>query len=65
VPKLDTENLVFTGIPEELLTQGRVYSPQQKAETFVWEADYDVIRDIIDQFLAGTLVSDSEGPSCP
>jgi anionic cell wall polymer biosynthesis LytR-Cps2A-Psr (LCP) family protein len=65
VPKLDSENLVFTGIPEELLTQGRVYSPQQKAETFVWEADYDVIRDIISQFLDGTLVSDSEGPSCP
>ncbi|MES0360151.1 MAG: LCP family protein [Anaerolineales bacterium] len=65
VPKLDSENLVFTGIPEELLTQGRVYSPQQKAETFIWEADYDVIRDIISQFLDGTLVSDSEGPSCP
>ena len=65
VPKLDSENLVFTGIPEELLTQGRVYSPQQKAETFVWEADYDVIRDIISQFLAGALVSESEGPSCP
>ena len=65
VPKLDSENLVFTGISEDLLTQGRVYSPQQKAETFVWEADYDVIRDIISQFLAGTLISDSEGASCP
>jgi LCP family protein required for cell wall assembly len=65
VPKLDSENLIFTSIPEELLTQSRVYSPQQKAETFIWEADYDVIRDIINQLLAGTLVSESEGPSCP
>ena len=64
-PKLDSENLIFTGISEDLLTPGRVYSPQQKAETFVWEADYDLIRDIIDQFKAGTLVSDSEGASCP
>jgi len=64
-PQLDSDNLVFTGISEDLLTPGRVYSPQQKAETFVWEADYDVIREIIEQFKAGTLVSDSEGASCP
>jgi LCP family protein required for cell wall assembly len=65
VPKLDSENLIFTGIPEELLTQSRVYSPQLKANTFIWEADFNVIRDIISQFLAGNLASDSEGPSCP
>lgn len=65
VPQLDTENIIFTGIPEDILTQGRVYSPQLKAETFVWEADYDIIRDIISQFMAGELVSESDGPSCP
>jgi LCP family protein required for cell wall assembly len=64
-PKLDSGNLIFTGISEDLLTPGRVYSPQQKAETFVWEADYDVIRDIISQFLDGNLVSESDGASCP
>ncbi|MGB5844212.1 MAG: LCP family protein, partial [Anaerolineales bacterium] len=64
-PQLDGDNLVFTNIPEDLLTPGRVYSPQQKAETFVWEADYNVIRDIINQFKAGTLVSESDGASCP
>ncbi len=64
-PKLDSDNLIFTGISEDLLTPGRVYSPQQKAETFVWEADYDVIGDIISQFLAGNLVSESDGASCP
>jgi anionic cell wall polymer biosynthesis LytR-Cps2A-Psr (LCP) family protein len=64
-PKLNSENLVFTGISEDLLTPGRVYSPQQKAETFVWEADYEVIRGIISQFLAGELVSESDGATCP
>lgn len=64
-PKLNSDNLVFTGISEDLLTPGRVYSPQQKAETFVWEADYDVIRDILNQFLAGELVSESDGATCP
>jgi len=65
VPSLDSENLIFTGIPEELLTPGRVYSPQQKAETFIWKIDDDVIHEIIEEFKAGTLVSDSEGASCP
>ncbi|UCF27336.1 MAG: LCP family protein [Chloroflexota bacterium] len=64
-PKLTSENLVFTSISEDLLTPGRVYSPQQKAETFIWEADYDVIRDIINQFLAGELESESDGATCP
>jgi LCP family protein required for cell wall assembly len=65
VPKLDSENLVFASISEDLLTPARVYSPQQKATTFVYEADVDVIREIIDQFMAGTLTSDSDGASCP
>jgi anionic cell wall polymer biosynthesis LytR-Cps2A-Psr (LCP) family protein len=64
-PQLDSENLIFTSISEDLLSPSRVYSPQQKANTFVWEADFDVIREIIQQFQAGTLVSDSEGASCP
>jgi LCP family protein required for cell wall assembly len=65
VPKLEANNLVFTSISEDLLTPSRVFSPQQKAETFIWEADYNVIRDIISQFLAGTLVSESDGATCP
>jgi len=65
VPKLDSENLVFTSISEDLLTPARVYSPQQKTTTFIYEADIDIIRDIINQFLAGTLVSESDGTSCP
>jgi LCP family protein required for cell wall assembly len=65
VPKLDSENLIFTAIPEDLLSPGRVYSPQQKAETYVLKADYNLIREVINQFMAGTLVSESDGVSCP
>jgi LCP family protein required for cell wall assembly len=65
VPKLDSENIVFASISEDLLTPARVYSPQQKATTFIYEADFNVIRDIIDQFLTGTLISESDGTSCP
>jgi len=44
-PRLKRENILFTSLPEEILTPGRVYSPQQKNETFVMQADYEVIRD--------------------
>lgn len=65
VPKLDSENLIFTGVPEEILTSGRVYSPQMKTQTYILQADFDVIKDYISQFMAGTLTSDSDETSCP
>ena len=65
LPKLKRENLLLTGLPEEILSQGRIYSPQQKAETFIWEADFNVIRDYISQFMAGTWPSEAGEPSCP
>lgn len=64
-PKLSSENLVFTGLPEEIMTPGRVYSPQQKNNVFIMEADFDVIRDYVSQFLAGTWPSKPGQPTCP
>lgn len=64
-PKLRRENLIFTGLPQEILSPGRIYSPQQKNETFILEADFDVIRDYINQFMAGTWPSKPDEPSCP
>jgi LCP family protein required for cell wall assembly len=65
VPSLKRENLILAGLPEEILSQGRVYSPQQKDYTFVWQADYDIVRDYISQFMAGTWPSEAGEPSCP
>jgi LCP family protein required for cell wall assembly len=66
-PKLSGENLLFTGLPEEILSPGRVYSPQQKNQVFIMEADFEVIRDYVSQFMAGTWpqASTSNQPSCP
>jgi LCP family protein required for cell wall assembly len=66
-PKLSSENLLFTGLPEEILSPGRVYSPQQKNQVFIMEADFEVIRDYVSQFMAGTWpqASTSNQPSCP
>ena len=64
-PRLKRENILFTSLPEEILTPGRVYSPQQKNETFVMQADYEVIRDYARRFMAGTWPSEPDEPTCP
>jgi LCP family protein required for cell wall assembly len=64
-PKLVKGNLLLTGLPDEILSQGKVYSPQQKAETFVWKADYDVIREYIAQFMAGAWPNKKGESTCP
>lgn len=64
-PRLKRENILFTSLPEEILTPGRVYSPQQKNETFVMQADYEVIRDYTTRFMAGTWPSEPDEPTCP
>ena len=65
LPKVKRENLLFTSLPDEILNPGRVYNPRQKDTTFVMEADYDVIRDYVAQFMAGTWPTEPEEPTCP
>lgn len=64
-PRLKRENLVFTSLPQEIFTQSRVYSPQLKNETFVLDADFNVIRGYISQFVAGTWPDKPSEPTCP
>jgi anionic cell wall polymer biosynthesis LytR-Cps2A-Psr (LCP) family protein len=65
LPYLKRENLLFTSLPEEILSPSRVYSPQQKKTTFVMEADFDVIRGYIQRFMEGTWPSQPDEPTCP
>jgi hypothetical protein len=65
LPKLENENLIFTGLPEEIMKPGRVYSPIQKDEVFVMEADFNVIREYVSQFMAGTWPTQPDEPTCP
>lgn len=64
-PKVGTENLLFTGLPQDILEPGRVYSPSLNAETFIMKADYAVLRDYLAQFMAGTWPTEPKEPSCP
>ncbi len=65
LPKVKSENLIFTSLPEEIMEPGRVFSPIQKDEVFIMEADFDVIRDYADRFMAGTWPTEPEKPTCP
>lgn len=64
LPNIKRENLLFTSLPQEILQQSRVFSPIQKNETFVLQADFDVIRSYVDQFMAGTWPSEPKEPTC-
>ncbi len=65
LPHLKRENLLFTSLPEEILSPSRVYSPQQKTTTFVMDADFNVIKDYIQKFMDGTWPSEPDQPTCP
>ena len=64
LPYVDRQNLLFTGLPQEIFTQGRVESPQLKDETFVLEADYQVIRDYVQKFMSGEWPTEPKEPTC-
>lgn len=68
------ENIRFAVFPEELFKQTRIYDPVFKSRVFVWDVDYDILRDYIAQFQAGTWPSPISGmpennkdevPFCP
>ena len=65
LPHLKRENLLFTSLPDEILSPSRVYSPQQKTTTFVMDADFNVIKDYIQKFMEGTWPSEPDQPTCP
>jgi len=65
LPKLKSENLIFTGLPDEIMSAGKIYSPIQKSEVSIMEADFDVIREYTAQFMTGTWPTEPDEPTCP
>jgi LCP family protein required for cell wall assembly len=65
LPFLKRENLILTGLPQEIMSPSRVMSPEMSNTTFVMDVDFNVIRDYVSQFLAGTWpVEGGEGSTC-
>ncbi|GAB4424876.1 MAG: LCP family protein [Anaerolineales bacterium] len=70
--QIKSEDIIFASFPEELFTQARQYDPVFKGRVFIWDADYDVLRDYVKRFNEGTWPApdmDEEDPettsTCP
>ena len=64
-PQLEPEDLLFTGLPQEILSTERVYSPGLQDETAALEADPQVVQDFADRFMAGSWPQVPDEPYCP
>lgn len=65
LPKVKRENLILTGLPQDLFTPGRIYSPQLRNQTFILEANYDDIRAYLQKFAEGSWPNKPKEPTCP
>ncbi len=52
--QMDGTNVVFASFPMELFTVEKIYDPQLKATTSILDADFNILRDYVNQFHAGT-----------
>jgi LCP family protein required for cell wall assembly len=52
--QLQPGNITFASFPEELFTPVRMHDPVFGKSTFVWDADYDILRDYVARFNEGT-----------
>ena len=52
-------NIVFVSFPRELFKPGEVHDPIAKQDVFIWDSDFDELRDYVSQFNAGTWPSSS------
>ncbi len=52
--KLQGDDIVFVSFPQELFEGTRVFDPVFDGRVFVWDVDYDILRDYVARFNAGT-----------
>ena len=72
--QIEPGNIVFASFPEEHFKSTRILDPVFDKKVFIWDVDFEVLRDYIARFNAGTWPpirgmpenSDEEGiPFCP
>jgi len=51
--KLKGEDITFVSFPQELFEGMRVFDPVFDGRVFVWDVDYDVLRDYVNRFNIG------------
>jgi LCP family protein required for cell wall assembly len=51
--QLPRQNIVFYSFPEYLFTGTRIYDPVFNKDVFIWDVDFNVLRQYVAQFQAG------------
>ncbi len=52
--QLPAGNIAFAGFPQELFKSARTYDPVFKKDVFTWDVDFNILRDYVARFHAGT-----------
>jgi LCP family protein required for cell wall assembly len=68
LPNLGEDGILFASFPQDLFVRSTTYDDYSHNYTFTWDVDYDILRDYINQFLAGEWPLPSEGDggsACP
>jgi LCP family protein required for cell wall assembly len=52
--QMDSGNIVFASFPEELFTASRMLDPVFGKKVFIWDVDFDALRQYVQQFNEGT-----------
>lgn len=47
-------NITFASFPRGLLKNDMVYDPVVKQDVFIWQSDFDILREYVSRFQAGT-----------
>lgn len=61
MPYLDDNGIIFTSFPRELFEESLVYDPYSDHNTYIWDVDFEILREYVDLFLAGEWPLPSEG----
>jgi LCP family protein required for cell wall assembly len=64
VPQIKKRNIIFTGLPKDMLKESWEYSPQIRGTTFVYSVDKEAVTELLADFQAGTWPTSADEPSC-
>jgi LCP family protein required for cell wall assembly len=53
LPSITEDRLLYARVPDQLLSPGRQYDPHLEHDTWIWEADFEGLREVIGYFQAG------------
>lgn len=51
--RLPPQNIQFASFPQDLFTQTRVLDPVFEKKVFIWDVDFEVLKDYVNQFQTG------------